>query len=248
MDTPTESPNPVVAGEDGPWRAINYNNGIHYLSILTQAVRKDTETTGDASSTSPGAESTDPRAGIDDLGADDLEYLIKKGVFDLPPRPHLHVTPSISLSQLAITNTPSETLLRVYFEFVYPFAPVLDRTQFLSSYRQARYSIFLMQAMLTSAVSHASDQIVSGCGFDSRSAAQQSFFSKAALLCDFGCERSQLPLLQGALVLGTAMVPRSRDKDVRYWFYKSVRLAVGMELHKRFLLTKIPTFTLGKLG
>ncbi|KAI5462052.1 hypothetical protein BGZ63DRAFT_423354 [Mariannaea sp. PMI_226] len=156
----------------------------------------------------------DPKINIDDLDPDDLEYLIKKGVFDLPPQPLL------------------EILLKAYFEFVYPFSPVLDRVQFLDDYRRGCYSIFLMQAVLTSAVSHAPEHMIVECGYATRATAQQAFFSKAALLCDFFCEKNQLPLLQGCLILGTAMVPRSKDKDVRYWFYNSVRVAIGMELHK----------------
>jgi hypothetical protein len=105
-DTTTESPNKVVvAPEDGPWRAINYNNGIHYLSILTQAARQGADAAGDLSSASPADEPTDLRAGIDDLDPDDLEYLIKKGVFDLPPQLCLYVTSTFVPSSFVVADS-----------------------------------------------------------------------------------------------------------------------------------------------
>lgn len=89
-----------------------------------------------------------------------------------------------------------------------------------------------MQAILVSAVPYAPMGVLTECGFTDRFTAQKFFFSNAVLLYDFGCEKSQLRMLQGSLILGTAVVSYTMDKDFRFWHHNAVRVATRMGLHK----------------
>ncbi|KAF5013581.1 hypothetical protein FDECE_441 [Fusarium decemcellulare] len=51
---------------------------------------------------------------LDDI---DNEFLAKKGVFDLPPQHYL------------------DSLLKAYFDYIYPFGPVIERVDFAQNYR-----------------------------------------------------------------------------------------------------------------
>ncbi|KAM5347641.1 hypothetical protein ACJ41O_007465 [Fusarium nematophilum] len=144
----------------------------------------------------------------------DQAFLVNKGVFDLPPQHCM------------------QAILRAYFDFVDPFAPIMDRTGFIRSYKSGCYSLFLMHATLASGALHVSPDIISECGFGSRLEAQASFSSRATLLYDFGCEVNSLHLLQGSLLLGAVVITFAVDKDCHYWLYNSVRLITRTDMHR----------------
>ncbi|KAM5359977.1 hypothetical protein ACJZ2D_014071 [Fusarium nematophilum] len=129
-------------------------------------------------------------------------------------------------------SSNSEAILRAYFDFVDPFAPIMDRTGFIRSYKSGCYSLFLMHATLASGALHVSPDIISECGFGSRLEAQASFSSRATLLYDFGCEVNSLHLLQGSLLLGAVVITFAVDKDCHYWLYNSVRLITRTDMHR----------------
>ncbi|KAH9231682.1 hypothetical protein K456DRAFT_1840844, partial [Colletotrichum gloeosporioides 23] len=112
------------------------------------------------------------------------------------------------------------------------YSPVLDKNLFLSSYDAGSYSPFLMQTVLTSATLYVSPDVLTSCGYSNITEAQTAFFNKALLLHDFQCEKSQLCLLQGSLILGTTAFFYPIDRDVHYWFFNAVRLATKLELQK----------------
>jgi hypothetical protein len=82
--------------------------------------------------------------------------------------------------------------------------------------------------MLAPASLYAPADVISGCGFDSRSAAQESFFSKAKLLHDFHCESNSLSMLQWSIILGVVILDHPSDRDFQYWFHNSIRLAAKL--------------------
>ncbi|KAF2491345.1 hypothetical protein BU16DRAFT_594212 [Lophium mytilinum] len=142
----------------------------------------------------------------------DNEYLVKKGVFDLPPPHHL------------------DALIKTYFDHVYPFAPVINRADFIHGYQTGDCSLFLLRVILTSASLHAAADVLSACGFASRSAAQESFFSKAKLLHDFAAEDDLLLMLQGSIILCMVILDHPTDRDFGYWFHNAIRLATKLDL------------------
>ncbi|KAH8907820.1 hypothetical protein BR93DRAFT_911878 [Coniochaeta sp. PMI_546] len=188
-----------------------------YLNILNDAVKGPTEST--TSKTPLRSRSQDRLTSQDCLWSklpqlDDVdnEYLVKKGVFDLPPPDQL------------------DTLIKTYFDHVYPFAPVINRADFMRGYHSGNCSLFLLCAILAPASLHVPADVLSACGFASRSAAQESFFSKAKLLYNFAAEDDPLLMLQGSIVLCTVILDHPTDQDYSYWFHNAIRLATKLDL------------------
>ncbi|KAL2432854.1 Fusaric acid cluster transcription factor FUB12 [Exophiala dermatitidis] len=192
-----------------------------YLNILHDAVKDTTESSRQHTtsgtpyllrpedSLTPGncLWTTLPR--LDDI---DNEYLVKKGAFDLPPRHNL------------------DALVKTYFDHVHPFAPLINRADFIRRYQSGNCSLFLLHVILTPASLHAPADMLSACGFASRSAAQESFFSKAKVLHDFGAEDDPLLILQGSIILSMVILDHPTDRDFGYWFHNAVRLATKLDL------------------
>lgn len=122
-------------------------------------------------------------------------------------------------------------LLKAYFDHIHPFSPVLERVDFMTDYHSGNHSLFLLHAVLAVATMYVSEQVLAACGFPDRAAAQASFFSKANLLHDFNCERDPLVTLQGSIILGGVVLAHPTERDYRYWFPNSIRLAVQLNIH-----------------
>ncbi|KAJ0116312.1 fungal specific transcription factor domain-containing protein [Diaporthe amygdali] len=203
-------------------------NEDHFASILAHAV----ELTEKASSTSgcnnhhkgPKIFDQDNRtAGLDfgflQINPDDAKYLLGKGAFTLPP-------------QNCLTS-----LIFVYFEYIHPYAPVLNRLEFMKAYQGGNYSIFLVQTILAAASLHASLPILSACGFQQRAEAQAAFCSRAILLYDFQYEKNEMTLLYGSTILASITFFQPANKDWQYWLYNAVRLMAKMGFQKSFKCT-----------
>jgi hypothetical protein len=106
-------------------------------------------------------------------------------------------------------------------------------------------SIFLMHAVLASAISHASIELLNEAGFQDHSTAQETFFTRAKLLYDFDVEKNQLRLLQGSLILSTTHVSHYMSRDYRYWISNAVCIATKMGLHRSSVRQRLNT-TAGK--
>ncbi|KAM0454498.1 hypothetical protein ACHAPV_008369 [Trichoderma viride] len=194
-----------------------------YLNILNDAVKETTEsgqhhTSSNTPYRSRPEESFTPRnclwtklPQLDDI---DNEYLAKKGVFDLPSQQHL------------------DALVKTYFDHVCTFAPVINRADFIRSYQSGDCSLFLLHVILTPASLHVPLEVLSACGFESRSAAQESFFSKAKLLHDLAAEDDPVLMLQGSIILCMVILDHPTDRDFSYWFHNAIRLATKLDLRE----------------
>lgn len=90
-----------------------------------------------------------------------------------------------------------------------------------------------MQVVLANAVPYASIDLIRRAGFSSHQDALREFNRRAVLLYNFNCEKQQLAILQGALLLGVQWNTHTGDKDYRYWMSQGVRIAMRMGLHRR---------------
>ncbi|KIW78553.1 hypothetical protein Z517_08391 [Fonsecaea pedrosoi CBS 271.37] len=176
---------------------------------LVRIVLKDPHRPGDPSRSHP------------QMDAVDYEYLQRKGAFRMPPR------------------EARDKMIRLYFERVYPYTPVLDREEFIQEYRADQCSPFVLSAMLANVVPYMSLELLLEAGFSDRLAAQKSFYSKAQLLYDFCAERRPLRLLQGSLILSSLSPSFSPDRDFRYWLTNSVRLAIQMGFHREHVFKNL---------
>jgi hypothetical protein len=110
---------------------------------------------------------------------------------------------------------------------------MIDRIEFVRGYQSGDCSLFLLHTLLITAVVHAPTDVLSSCGFTSRSTAQSSFFSKAKLLHDFGAEDDHLVMLQGSLILCNVILEHSTNWDFGFWFHNAIRLATKVNLRSR---------------
>lgn len=76
-----------------------------------------------------------PMPSIKALSPEDVNYLRMKGAFTLPP-PHVR-----------------EAMIRCYFHYVHPFAPILDASEFITEYEKGRKSLLLLWSMFIAAAS-----------------------------------------------------------------------------------------------
>ena len=120
---------------------------------------------------------------------------------------------SLNTNHIIRLTRDSLEFLNVYFRFAFPYAPVLDRGELLSLFERQEHSSFLMQAILANVVPYCSKDLVHRSGFSDHASAQKTFYKRAVLLYDFNCEKSQLVLLQGSLLLGTQWLSYFSDKD-----------------------------------
>ncbi|CEJ91840.1 hypothetical protein VHEMI07528 [[Torrubiella] hemipterigena] len=216
--TPKGSESPHKTEPDLLYLGI-LNNMVKDSSVLTRTTASTPY--GDSSEESNHLQSSVLRR-IHELDDVDHEYLTNKGVHDLPPHQYLHA------------------LIKTYFDHVYPFAPVINRVDFIRAYQSGNCSLFLLYAILAPASVHTSDNILSACAFESRSAAQQSFFSKARLLYDLETDKNPLIVLQGAIILCMVILDKPSDRDFGYWFHTAIRLATKINLRTLCARQDIP--------
>lgn len=153
------------------------------------------------------------------------ESILQPSILDPLETHHVHLT----------NTSVRDALIKTYFEHVYPFAPVINRVQFVRAYQSGNCSLFLLRAILTTSILHASKDLLSACGFASRSVAQESFFLKAKLLHDFTAEDDPLLMLQGSIILSMIILEHPTDRDFGYWFHSAFRLASKVDLRNKYV-------------
>ncbi|KAL5088540.1 hypothetical protein Trisim1_006497 [Trichoderma cf. simile WF8] len=205
---------------------VQYHSEMHYMTIISELVdaKKSSRVTRivvedrklPMATRHTQMKTTQVRVVIQGLDPLDEEYLNNKSAFSLP------------------SKHSCEAMLQAYFSLGHPHVPILDPVEFVRSYLSGSFSLFLMQAILANAALYAPMPLLEACGFSERCEAIETYFSRASLLYQFGCERNQLRSLQGSIVLGMTAVTGSFDRDFRYWIHNAVRLAVKMGLHKSF--------------
>lgn len=100
------------------------------------------------------------------IGADDVEYLEKKGALTVPP--------------IALRNA----LLQSYVEYVHGYMPLLDLNDFLSAVQRSdgmtgHVSLLLFQAVMFAGAAFVDFEHLRAAGFQTRKAARKAFFQKA---------------------------------------------------------------------
>ncbi|KAL7911545.1 hypothetical protein GGI35DRAFT_443036 [Trichoderma velutinum] len=192
---------------------VQYHSEMHYATMMGEAVTEERIRRVTRVIIQEKGRPADNQRIPDALDPTDRDYLTQKCAFTLPPKHYCDV------------------FLQSYFRLAYPTSPVFDPFEFIQSYDSGTYSFFLLQAVLANAALYVPQEVLEACGFVSRSEAIETFCTRAALLYDFNCEKSQLRLLQGSAVLAMTGYAGSRDKDFGYWYHNAVRLAIKMGVH-----------------
>ncbi|KAH7140253.1 fungal-specific transcription factor domain-containing protein [Dactylonectria estremocensis] len=194
-----------------------------YLDILGQNVVKRHPPTPSAPKQNPAANSLGLPAFIKPLPArfdsDDLDFLRSKGALTLPSR------------------ECQDALLWSFFEYVYPFMPILDLDQFLHSVEDAdgkagKISLLLFQAVLFTGTAHVPLHHLQNAGFTTRKNARKAFFQRVRLLYDFNTESDHLVLVQALLLMTLWYETPDEHRNTWHWIDVSISQAFTSGLNQ----------------
>lgn len=140
-------------------------------------------------------------------------------------------------------ESDSDALVKTYFQHVYPFVPAINRVELIRGYQSGDCSFFLLCVVLTTAVIHTPADVLSACGFSSRSVGQEYFFCKVKLLHDFAAEDDFLLLLQASIIMCMVILDHPSDRDFGYWYHNAIRLATKLDIRSTYVsLPQISVF------
>ncbi|KAM5529918.1 fungal specific transcription factor domain-containing protein [Fusarium oxysporum f. sp. phaseoli] len=151
-------------------------------------------------------------AGLDPL---EIQILKRRGAFVLPPK------------------TLCDDLIETYFAWAHPIVPVINRTKFMSQYRDPKNppSMLLIQCILLAGarISTNSQLMVDG----STSTAVATFYRRAKALYDADYERDRITLVQSMLLMGWYWAgPDDIIKNMFYWSQSAIAVAQNFGLHR----------------
>ncbi|KAF4953943.1 hypothetical protein FGADI_5592 [Fusarium gaditjirri] len=151
-------------------------------------------------------------AGLDPL---EIRILQRRGAFVLPPK------------------TLCDDLIETFFAWVHPIVPVINRTKFMSQYRDPKNppSMLLIQCILLAGarISTNPQLMVDG----SASTAVATFYRRAKALYDADYERDGITLVQSMLLMGWYWAgPADISKNMFYWSQSAIAVAQNLGLHR----------------
>jgi len=153
------------------------------------------------------------------IPAEDLEYLWRKGALTLPEEPLRSI------------------LLKAHFDFVHPYMPLLDKSQFLRIVNtedgsHGRTGLLLFQAVMFSGTAFVAMEHLRPAGYASRKAARKAFFVKTRLLYDFDHEHDRMLLVQALLLMSYWYETPDDQKDTWHWMGVAISLSHTIGLHR----------------
>ncbi|RKU43385.1 Cutinase transcription factor 1 beta, variant 2 [Coniochaeta pulveracea] len=146
---------------------------------------------------------------------------------------YLHTKGALSLPTLELQNA----LLRAYVEYVHPYMPLLELSEFLSIINSreglcGQISLFLYQSVMFAATAFVEAKYLKDAGYTSRKAARKAFFQRARLLYDFDYESDRLVLVQALLLMTYWYETPDDQKDTWHWMGVAISLAHTIGLHR----------------
>ncbi|GKZ48713.1 hypothetical protein AbraIFM66951_000797 [Aspergillus brasiliensis] len=159
-----------------------------------------------------------PRMSPTHIDQDTIEYLRRRGAFDLPP------------------PVVCEMLIRMYFYYVHPFFPVVDPRSFLDTFESARneVSLHLLWSMFLAAANFADDSILKAANFSSRRGMKRAMYTRAKVaLYDAEYERRKITLIQAVLLTGFWYSDTEDRTGSWHWNGVAISLCQTIGLHRR---------------
>lgn len=95
----------------------------------------------------------------------------------------------------------TDKLVAAFFQYVYPFYPVVNRKEFMQSYELGETPWILLQAVCFAALTFGPGALIHATGFSERKQARTVFYNRARWLFDFGYERNKVIVLQSVTLL-----------------------------------------------
>ncbi|EAW17083.1 Zn(II)2Cys6 transcription factor [Aspergillus fischeri NRRL 181] len=158
-----------------------------------------------------------PRIGPTHMDQETMDYLCRKGVFDLP-------TPSVC-----------EMIIRTYFHYVHPFFPVVDARSFLNMFENVRneVSVHLLWSMFLAAANFADDSILKAANFSCRKEMKRAMYIRAKALYDAEYERRKITLIQAVLLTGFWYSDTEDRTGPWHWNGVAIGLCQTIGLHRQ---------------
>ncbi|TKA68816.1 hypothetical protein B0A49_05829 [Cryomyces minteri] len=150
------------------------------------------------------------------IGLDEIFYLDRKGALTVPDLP--------------LRNE----LLRSYAEYVHPFMPLLDLSDFLEAVEGDGnlVSLLLFQCVMFAGTAFVDLRHLKNAGYASRREARKQFFQKTRLLYDFDFEVDRVSLIQSLLLMTYWYETPDDQKDSHHWMGVAVSLSHTIGLHR----------------
>ncbi|KAJ5821424.1 transcriptional regulator family: Fungal Specific TF [Penicillium rubens] len=151
---------------------------------------------------------------IERLHISSFERLKNQGAFELP------------------SQETSQALLDAYFHFSLAALPILDRSRFLVSLEEGKFSHLLLNAIYLAATIYCSDSVIAEAGFVSRYVASLTFYQRAKSLYDAGYETDAIVTIQATFLMCYWWNGLLEHQDPWYWVGISVGMAQALGLHQ----------------
>ncbi|KAF2655994.1 hypothetical protein K491DRAFT_692489 [Lophiostoma macrostomum CBS 122681] len=123
-------------------------------------------------------------------------------------------------------------LIDLFFRHIYSYMPIVNYSQFMQEHSNNDCSTFVLYAMMMTVLPLAPGNILESIGHANAEMARFEYFTRARTLFDCNCERSELALLQGSLLLSWSQQSFELNKTARFWHNNASRLAIQMGLHR----------------
>ncbi|KJK79615.1 hypothetical protein H634G_05207 [Metarhizium anisopliae BRIP 53293] len=148
------------------------------------------------------------------LTPQDWQYLEQRGCFSLPSR------------------VMQDALLRAYFHYVHPFAPVIDVADFVYRYTTGHVSVLLLWSMFAAAGSFIDEQLPTNELGATRIEVKAAAFERAKALYDLEYERETIALIQSTYLMSYRLGCLNDVKGPWYWIGVAINLAYTAGLHR----------------
>ncbi|KAL0775911.1 hypothetical protein CaCOL14_007198 [Colletotrichum acutatum] len=155
-----------------------------------------------------------PMPSIKALSPEDVNYLRMKGAFTLPP-PHVR-----------------EAMIRCYFHYVHPFAPILDASEFITEYEKGRKSLLLLWSMFIAAASFVDESLLTEDFFPSRKALKRAMYQRAKAMYDADYEKDKVTLIQSVFLMGHWYTSTDDRAGPWHWNGIAISLSHTIGLHR----------------
>ncbi|KIM92971.1 hypothetical protein OIDMADRAFT_67974, partial [Oidiodendron maius Zn] len=157
-----------------------------------------------------------------ELGREEINYLRQKGAFVLPAK--------------SVTNK----LVGIYFEWVAPIVPVINKTQFMRQYADETNppSILLLQAILMAGSNVYADTQFMDNGLTKPTA--PTFYMRAEALFDSEYETDRVTTIQALVLMGLYRHgPRDISRGTFYWTRVATIFAQSLGMNRSVANTQL---------
>ncbi|TDZ20213.1 Cutinase transcription factor 1 beta [Colletotrichum orbiculare MAFF 240422] len=155
-----------------------------------------------------------PMPTIKALAPEDVNYLRSKGAFTLPP-------PRIR-----------DELIRLYFHYVHPFAPILDANEFITEYEKGKQSLLLLWSMFVASASFVDDSLLTEDFYTSRRSLKRAVYQRAKALYDADYEKDKVALIQSCFLMGHWYTSSDDRAGPWHWHGIAISLSHTIGLHR----------------